>query len=264
MKAITDLTVEELALVQAAREKAEQEKAAKQAQLEKDITDKRAYAAKEMLIGEQQVKATYDYFKGFKSGEFEVVEYPLNRKITIKDWGTDEIHFQEDYVINSAYIYHAESGRKITVKEHLVSTGWRSKNEGYKMFIGFENRAYKNASTIETKLLNEINSKRAKQSAEEIRNTYIDDLIETQPIPNAKIEKTYISSLEKTYISSQCLSSPYGIEIKYENGARVKCSINITEAGEAILSVFSTEFPKPKVEGKTVMDKLNFISKLEF
>ena len=256
MKAITDLTAEELALVQAAREKAEQEKAAKQAKLEKDITDERAYAAKAMLIGEQQVKATYDYFKGFKSGEFEVVEYPLNRKITIKDWGIDEIHFQEDYVINSAYIYHAESGRKITVKEHLVSTGWRSKNEGYKMFIGFENRAYKNASTIETKLLNEINSKRAKQSAEEIRNTYIADLIETQPIPNAKIEKTYISS--------QCLSSPYGIEINYENGARVKCSINITEDGEAILSVFSTEFPKPKIEGKTVMDRLNFISKLEF
>jgi len=256
MKAITDLTAEELALVQAAREKAEQEKAAKQAQFEKDITDKRVFAAKEMLIGEQQVKATYDYFKGFKSGEFEVVEYPLNRKITIKDWGTDEIHFQEDYVINSAYIYHTESGRKITVKEHLVSTGWRSKNEGYKMFIGFENRAYKNASTIETKLLNEINSKRAKQNAEEIRNTYIADLIETQPIPNAKIEKTYISS--------QYLSSPYGIEINYDNGVRVKCSINVTEAGEAILSVFSTEFPKPKIEGKTVMDRLNFISKLEF
>lgn len=256
MKAITDLTTEELALVQAAREKAEQEKAAKQAKLENDITDKRVFAAKEMLIGEQQVKATYDYFKGFKSGEFEVVEYPLNREIVIKDWNTGEIHFQEDYVINSAYIYHAESGRKITVKEHLVSTGWRSKNEGYKMFIGFENRAYKNASTIETKLLNEINSKRAKQNAEEIRNTYIADLIETQPIPNAKIERTYISS--------QYLSSPYGIEINYENGARVKCSINITEAGEAILSVFSTEFPKPKIEGETVMDKLNFISKLEF
>jgi hypothetical protein len=36
MKAITDLTAEELALVQAAREKAEQEKAAKQAQFEND------------------------------------------------------------------------------------------------------------------------------------------------------------------------------------------------------------------------------------
>jgi hypothetical protein len=256
MKTITDLTAEELALVQAAREKAEQEKAAKQAKFEKDITDKRVFAAKEMLIGEQQVKATYDYFKGFKSGEFEVVEYPLNRKITIKDWGTDEIHFQEDYVINSAYIYHAESGRKITVKEHLVSTGWRSKNEGYKMFIGFENRAYSKPSTIETKLLNEINSKRAKQTADEIRESFINELITTQPIPNAKIEKTWISS---NYISS-----PHGIEIIYENRTRVKCSINVTEAGEAILSIFSTEFPKPKVEGETVMDKLNFISKLEF
>jgi hypothetical protein len=256
MKAITDLTAEELALVQAAREKAEQEKAAKQAKLENDITEKRAVATKAMLIGEKQVKATYDYFKGFKSGEFEVVECPLSKEIVIKDWGTDEIHFQEDYIVNSAFIQHKETKTKITVREHFVSTGWRSKNEGYKMFIGFESRAYKNTSTIETKLLNEINSKRAKQNAEEIRNTYIVELIETQPIPNAKIEKTYISS--------QYLSSPYGIEINYDNGVRVRCSINVTEAGEAILSMFSTEFPKPKIEGDTVMDKLNFISKLEF
>lgn len=256
MKTITDLTAEELALVQAAREKAEQEKAAKQAQLEKDITDKRAYAAKEMLRGEEQVKATYDYFKDFKSGEFEVVEYPLYREITIKDWNTREILFKEDYVVNSAYIKHTESGRKIRVDEHIVYSRFRDSNKGYKMFIGYEARAYSKVSTVETKLLNEINSIRAKQSAEEIRDAYIADLIETQPIPNAKIAKTYISS---NYVTS-----PYGLEIQYSNGSLVTCSINVTEKGEAILSVFRTEFPKPKIEGDTVMDKLKFISKLEF
>ena len=258
MKAITDLTVEELALVQAAREKAEQEKAAKQAQFEKDITDKRAHAAKEMLRGEQQVKATYDYFSQFNTvGEFEVVEYPLYREIVIKDWNTGEIWFYEDYIINSAYIKHTESGRKIRVDEHIVYSKFgRSKNNGYKMFMEFEPRAYSKASTIETKLLNKINSIRAKQSAEEIRNAYIADLIETQPIPNAKIAKTYISS---NYVTS-----PYGLEIQYSNGSLVTCSINVTEKGEAILSVFKTEFPKPKIEGDTVMDKLKFISKLEF
>ena len=257
MKAITDLTVEELALVQAAREKAEQEKAAKQAQFEKDITDKRAYAAKEMLRGEQQVKATYDYFKDFKSGEFVVVEYPLYREIVIKNWNTGEILFKEDYIINSAYIKHTESGRKIRVDEHFVYSKFgRSKNNGYKMFMEFEPRAYSKVSTIETKLLNKINSIRAKQSEEEIRNAYIADLIETQPIPNAKITKAYISS---NYVTST-----YGLEIQYSNGSLVTCSINVTEKGEAILSVFKTEFPKPKIEGDTVMDKLKFISKLEF
>ena len=256
MKAITDLTVEELALVQAAREKAEQEKAAKQAQFEKDITDKRAYAAKEMLRGEQQVKATYDYFKDFKSGEFEVVEYPLYREITIKDWNTREILFKEDYVVNSAYVKHIESGRKIRVDEHSVYGKFGRSNKGYKMFIEFEARAYSKVSTVETKLLNEINSIRAKQSAEEIRDAYIADLIETQPIPNAKIAKAYISS---NYVTS-----PYGLEIQYSNGSLVTCSISVTEKGEAILSVFKTEFPKPKIEGDTVMDKLKFISKLEF
>jgi hypothetical protein len=255
MKAITDLTVEELALVQAAREKAEQEKAAKQAQLEKDITDKRAYAEKEILRGDQQVKATYDYFKDFKSGEFEVVEYPLNREIRIKD--SNEILFKEDYVINSAYIKHIESGRKIRVDEHFTYSKWGgAKNKDYKMFIGYEARAYSRVSTIETKLLAEINSIRAKQSAEKIRSAYIADLIETQPIPNAKIAEAYISS---NYVTS-----PYGLEIKYSNGSLVTCSINVTEKGEAILSVFNTEFPKPKIEGETVMDKLQFISKLEF
>ncbi len=256
MKAITDLTAEELALVQAAREKAEQEKAAKQAQFEKDITDKRAYAAKKMLKGEEQVKATYDYFKDFKSGEFEVVEYPLNREIVIKDWNTREILFKEDYIINSAYIKHTETGRKIRVDEHMVSSRFRSSSKGYKMFIGYEARAYSKVSTVETKLLNEINSIRAKQNADDIRDAYIDDLIETQPIPNAKIAKTYISS---NYVTS-----PYGLEIQYSNGSLVTCSINVTEKGEAILSVFRTEFPKPKIEGDTVMDKLKFISKLEF
>ena len=256
MKAITDLTVEELALVQAAHEKAEQEKAAKQAQLEKQIEERRATATAAQLVGEKQVKATYDYFSQFNTvGEFEVVEYPLNREIIIKD--SNEILFKEDYVINSAYIKHIESGRKIRVDEHIIYSEWgRSKNNGYKMFIGFEARAYKNVSTIETKLLNEINSKRAKQNAEEIRNTYIADLIETQPIPNAKIAKAYISS---NYVTS-----PYGLEIQYSNGSLVTCSINVTEKGEAILSVFKTEFPKPKIEGDTVMDKLQFISKLEF
>ena len=157
MKAITDLTVEELALVQASREKAEQEKAAKQAQFEKDITDKRAYAAKEMLRGEEQVKATYDYFKDFKSGEFEVVEYPLNKKISIKDWNTGEILFKEDYIINSAYIKHTESGRKIRVDEHFTYSKWGgAKNNGYKMFVEFEARAYSKASTIETKFSMDI------------------------------------------------------------------------------------------------------------
>jgi len=256
MKAITDLTAEELALVQAAREKAEQEKAAKQKETNDRVEKQKQLAIKNQLWGEKQVKATYEYFKGFKSGEFEVVECPITKEISVRDYKTNDHLHREDYIVNSAYIQHKESKRKIQVLEHNVSRGYRSENKGFKMFIGFENRAYKNASTIETKLLNEINSKRAKQSAEEIRNTYIADLIETQPIPNAKIEKTYISS--------QYLSSPYGIEINYENGVIVRCSINVTEAGEAILSIFSTEFPKPKVEGETVMDKLNFISKLEF
>jgi len=258
MKAITDLTVEELALVQAAREKAEQEKADKQARLEKNITDKRAYATKEIAIGEQQVKATYDYFSQFNTvGEFEVVEYPKNKEISIKNRETGEILFKEDYIINSAYIKHIETGRKINVIEHHVYGKYgRSKNNGYKMFIGYESRAYSKATTIETKLLNEINAKRAKQNAEDIRDTYIADLIKTQPISNAKIGKIYIYS---DYITNK-----NGIEIKYDNGSRVICSINVTENGEAILSVFSTEFPKPKIEGETVMDKLNFISKLEF
>ena len=257
MKAITDLTAEELVIVQAAREKAEQEKAAKQAQLEKEIADKLVHAARAMFIGEEQVKATYDYFKGFKSGEFEVIEYAQNRKMVIKDWKTSEILFQEDYIVNSAYIQHKEAKRNITVQIHNTSSRFGlAKNNSYKMFIGYGGRAYKNVSTIETKLLDEINSKRAKQNAEEIRSKYIADLIETQPIPNAKIAKAYISS---NYVTS-----PYGLEIQYSNGSLVTCSINVTEKGEAILSVFNTAFPKPKIEGETVMDKLNFISKLEF
>lgn len=256
MKAITDLTAEELALVQAAREKAEQEKLAKQAQLEKEIEEKRSYAKKTMITGEEQVKATYDYFKDFKSGEFEVVEYPINREMLIKDWKTGEILFQEDYIVNSAYIQHKESKRKINVKIHNVSRGYRGKNNKFGMFIGYEGRAYSKAATIETKLLNEINSKRAKQNAEEIRSKYIADLIETQPINNAKIEKTYIHS---DYVTSR-----NGIQINYDNGSVVTCSISVSEEGKVHLSIYKTEFPKPKVEGETVMDKLNFISKLEF
>jgi hypothetical protein len=256
MKAITDLTAEELALVQAAREKAEQEKAAKQAQFEKQIEARRATATAAQLVGEKQVKATYDYFSQFNTvGEFEVVEYPLNREIIIKD--ANGILFKEDYVINSAYIKHIESGRKIRVDEHIIYSKWgRSKNNGYKMFIEFEARAYSKSSTIETKLLNEINSKRAKQNADDIRDAFIDELIANSPIPNTTIEKEYILS---NYVSSR-----NGIVINYDNGSKVICSINVTEKGEAILSVFSTHFPKPKVEGETVMDKLKFISKLEF
>jgi hypothetical protein len=251
MKAITDLTVEELALVQAAREKAEQEKAAKQAQFEKDITDKRAYAAKEMLKGEEQVKATYDYFKDFKSGEFEVVEYPLYREITIKDWNTREILFKEDYVVNSAYVKHIESGRKIRVDEHIVYSKWdRSKNKGYKMFIGYEARAYSKASTVETKLLNEINSIRVQQNAEQIKDAFITELISNPPFPNSIVENDYMINYKQ-------------IRIKFENGVIAKCIVHV-EDGKAYLSIYSTEFPKPKIEGDTVMDKLKFISKLEF
>lgn len=258
MKAITDLTAEELALVQAAREKAEQEKAAKQKHINDRIDAAKDTANKQMLKGEKQVKAAYNFFLDFKSGEFELIKDPFTQTMLVNDYSTKEIYFKEEYQVDRAYIQHKETKIKIYIEEHFVSSGWRSENKGYKMFCHVleGNRAYSKASTIEEKVLNHINSKRAKQNAEEIRNTYIADLIETQPIPNAKIEKTYISS--------QYLSSPYGIEINYENGARVKCSINVTEDGEAILSVFSTEFPIKKVEGKTVMDRLNFISKLEF
>ena len=257
MKTITDLTAEELALVQAAREKAEQERLAKQSQLERQIEEKRSYAKKEILRGEKQVKATYDYFKGFKSGEFEVIEYAKTSQMIIKDWKTEEIQFQEDYVVNNAYIQHKEAKRNITVSKYKTSGRFDlTKDNGYRMFIGYENRAYKNVSTIETKLLNEINSKRAKQNADGIRDAFIDELIANSPIPNTTIEKEYILS---NYVSSK-----NGIKINYNNGSKVICSINVTEKGEAILSVFSTHFPKPKLEGETVMDKLRFISKLEF
>ena len=225
--------------------------------MEKRIEERRASASKQQAKGEEQVKTTYNFFKDFKSGEFEVVEYPLNKEIVIKDWNTGDIQFQEDYIINSAYIKHTETGRKIRVDEHSVYSKWgRSKNNGYKMFIGFESRAYSKASTIENKLLEEINAKRAKQNAEEIRSAYIADLIETQPIPNAKIEKTYIHS---DYVTSR-----NGIQINYDNGSIVTCSISVSEDGKTHLSIYKTEFPKPKLEGETTMDKLQFISKLKF
>jgi len=259
MKAITDLTTEELALVQAAREKAEQEKAAKQKNINDRIDLAKEAASKQMLKGEKQVKAAHNFFLDFKSGEFELVKDPFTQTMLVNDYSTNEIYFKEDYQVDRAHIQHKETKTKINIEEHFVSNGWRSENKGYKMFcyaLDGSNRAYSKAKTIEEKVLNHINSTKARKTAEQIRDAYIANLIETQPIPNAKIEKTYISS--------QYLSSPYGIEINYENGVRVRCSINVTEAGEAILSVFSTEFPKPKIEGKTVMDKLNFISKLEF
>jgi hypothetical protein len=252
------LTAEELELIKVAREKKEQEQLAKQKKINDRVDHHKQVAMKAMLIGEQQVKATYDFFKDFKSGEFEVVEYPITKTMDVKDYDTNEYYFKEDYIVNSAYIQHKETQIKIRVEEHSVWNGWRSKNKGYKMFCSLleGNRAYSKVSTIEEKVLNEIKSKRAKQNAEEIRNTYVADLIETQPIPNAKIGKTYIPS--------QCVSIPHGIEIKYDNGVVVECSISVTHEGEAILSVYSTRFPKPKLEGETVMDKLKFISKLEF
>jgi len=256
MKTITDLTAEELALVQAAREKAEQEKLAKQADLEKRITEKRAYAVSHQAKGEEQVKATYNFFKDFKSGEFEVVEYSTPQKITIKDYTTNEISFNEDYTINNAYIQHKETKNKIIVEPHTVFKRFRSENKGYKMFIGYESRAYSKASTVENKLLEEINAKRAKQNRDEIRNTYIVNLIETQPINNATIEKTYIHS---DYVTSR-----NGIQINYDNGSVVTCSISVSEEGKVHLSIYKTEFPKPKIEGETTMDKLQFISKLKF
>ena len=258
MKTVTELTAEELALVQAAREKAEQDKLAKQEEINKEIEHQKQLAMKRMLMGEQQVKAVNDFFKDFKSGEFEVVDYPIKQEMSVKDYQTGDYYFREDYIVNSAFIQHKEVKTQIKVMEHFVSTRFSSKNKGYKMFCSLldGNRAYSKSSTIEEKVLNCINSKKARQTAEEIRESFINELITTQPIPNAKISKTWISS---NYISS-----PHGIEIIYENRTRVKCSINVTEAGEAILSVFSTEFPKPKLEGETVMDKLNFISKLEF
>jgi hypothetical protein len=259
MKTVTDLTAEELALVQAAREKAEQEKAAKQKNINDRIGLAKDAANKQMLKGEKQVKATHNFFLDFKSGEFELVKDPFTQTMLVKDNSTGEIYLKEDYQVDRAHIQHKETKTKIYIEEYFVSRGWRSENKGYKMYcytLDRSNRAYLKAKTIEEKVLSHINSTKARKTAEQIRDAYIANLIETQPIPNAKIEKTYISS--------QYLSSPYGIEINYDNGVRVRCSINVTEVGEAILSVFSTEFPKPKIEGDTVMDKLNFISKLEF
>jgi hypothetical protein len=258
MKTVTELTAEELALVQAAREKAEQDKLAKQEEINKKIEHQKQLAMKRMLMGEQQVKAVNDFFKDFKSGEFEVVEKPYTQTMTVKDYSTGDIQFKEDYKVNKAFIQHKEVKTQITVEEHFVWTRFSSKNKGYKMFCSLfdGNRAYSKASTIEEKVLNCINNKKARQTAEEIRESFINDLITTQPIQDAKISKRYISG---NYVPSS-----NGIEIEYLNGTVVKCSINVTEVGEAILSVFSTEFPKPKLEGETVMDKLNFISKLEF
>lgn len=258
MKTVTELTAEELALVQAAREKAEQDKLAKQEEINKKIEHQKQLAIKRMLMGEQQVKATYDFFKDFKSGEFEVVEKPYTQTMTVKDYSTGDIQFKEDYKVNKAFIQHKEVKTQISVEEHFVSTRFSSKNKGYKMFCSLldGHRAYSKASTIEEKVLNCINSKRAKQTAEEIRESFINDLITTQPIPNAKIEKTWISG---TYVSSN-----KGIEIEYRNGTVVKCSIHVTSERVASLQIYSTHYPKPKLEGETVMDKLNFISKLEF
>ena len=260
MKAITDLTAEELALVQAAREKAEQDKLAKQKEINRRVEEQKQLAMKWMLDGEKQVKAVNDFFKDFKSGEFEVVDYPTTKEMEVKDYETGDWYFREEYIVNSAYIQHKEVKTQIRVEEHFVHSSryYSSKNKGYKMFCFLldGNRAYSKASTIEEKVLNCINSKKARQTADEIRSTYIADLIETQPINNAKIEKTYIHS---DYVTSR-----NGIQINYDNGSVVICSISVSEEGKIHLSIYKTEFPKPKVEGETVMDKLNFISKLEF
>lgn len=259
MKTVTELTPEELALVQAAREKAEQEKAAKQKNINDRIDLQKDAANKQMLKGEKQVDAAYNFFLDFTSGEFELVKNPFTQTILVKDNSTHEIYFKEDYQVARAHIQHKETKTKIYIEEHFVSSRWRSENKGYKMFcytLDGSNRAYSKAKTIEEKVLNHINATKARKTAEQVRDAYIIELVETQPIPNAKIEKTYISS--------QYLSSPYGVEINYDNGVKVRCSVNVTAAGEASLSIFSTEFPKPKIEGDTVMDKLNFISRLEF
>ena len=260
MKTVTELTKEELALVQASREKVEQDKIDKQKLINKKVENQKQVAMKAMLEGEKQVKATYDYFKYFKSGEFELVGYPLKREMEVKDYTTGDYYFRENYIINNVYIQHKETKIKILVERHTVysNKGYGSSYKGYKMFChSLEgNRAYSKVSTIEEKLLNFINIKRAIQTSDEIRESFITELIETQPIPNAKIRETYIHS---NYVSNR-----RGIEIKYENNSIVICSINITEVGEVLLSVFSTEFPKPKIEGETVMDRLRFISKLEF
>ena len=73
------LTAEELELIKVAREKKEQEQLVKQKEINDRIDFQKQNAMKAMLRGEQQVKATYDFFKGFKSGEFEVVEYPITK-----------------------------------------------------------------------------------------------------------------------------------------------------------------------------------------
>jgi hypothetical protein len=259
MKTVTELTAEELALVQAAREKVEQDKLAKQKEINRRVEEQKQTAMKRMLVGEQQVKAVNDFFKDFKSGEFEVVNYPLTKEMGVKDHETGDWHFREDYIVNSAFIQHKEVKTQIRVEEHFVySSGYRhSSNKGYKMFCYLldGNRAYSKASTIEEKVLNCINSKKARQTEDEIRESFINDLITTQPIQDAKIDKAYISG---NYVPST-----NGIKIEYQNGTLVKCTVYVNE-GVAILSIHSTEFPKPKVEGETVMDKLNFISKLEF
>ena len=259
MKAIKDLTAEELALVQAAREKAEQDKLAKQKEINRRVEEQKQLAMKRMLDGEKQVKAVNDFFKDFKSGEFEVVDYPTTKEMEVKDYETGDWYFREEYIVNSAYIQHKEVKTQIRVEEHFVHSSryYSSKNKGYKMFCFLldGNRAYSKASTIEEKVLNCINSKKARQTADEIRESFINELITTQPIHDAKISKAYISG---NYVPSS-----NGIEIRYRNGTLVKCSAYVSE-GVASLSIHSTEYPKPKVEGETVMDKLNFISKLEF
>jgi hypothetical protein len=256
MKTITELTKEELELVQAAREKKEQERLEEEKWNNDTILLKKQTVMKQMIEGEKQVKAAKEFFRGFTSPQFELVEEPNKQILKCYSRDRKSIIHEEPYQINRAFIRHKSTGKIITISEHIVAERWSHKNKGYKMFCNtLSNRAYSNPITVQSSLLNIVDSNILKYNRTKIRETFITELIETQPIPNAIIEKEYILS---DYVESK-----NGVIIKYNNGVKATCSIDIKN-DVASLSIYKTEYPKPKIEGETIMDKLKYISELKF
>jgi hypothetical protein len=141
MKTVTELTPKELALVQ-----------------NDEIDLAKENAEKDILKGDIQVKATYNFFADFKLGGFEVVEEPYNQTSLVFNYLTGDYYLKEGYQVNKAYIQHKETKIRITIEEHYVSRGRSCENKGYKMFcyILGGNRAYSKASTIEKKLIKHL------------------------------------------------------------------------------------------------------------
>lgn len=256
MKTITELTKEELELVQAAREKKEKEEIERAKFIQDRIFLKKQSAEDHRKENMKQVLATHQLFQDFKNQkDFKVVVVSLPQTIKVHDGVLGCVVFEETYFIKNAYITHKIFGGKIVIK--LQTQNYKS---GYALYLDSLpypqcNRAYKKATTAESRFVEFYENKAIKQNRNEIRETFITELIETQPIPNAVIEKEYISS---NYIEYK-----YGVRINYNNGVKATCSIDIKN-DIASLSIYKTEYPKPKIEGETTMDKLKYISELKF